>query len=73
MNSVSHKNLYVYSIYYDHYGNRFVFYGSEAIKVDSAVNFPMEFKASDIYHGNGDDRNDDCIFKLVAAVCHFGG
>ena len=50
-----------------------MFYGSEAIKVDTAVNFPMEFKASDIYHGNGDDNDDDYTFKLVAAVCHFGG
>jgi len=55
------------------YDNRFVFYGSEAIKVDTAVNFPMEFKASDIYHGNSDDNIDDSVFKLVAVVCHFGG
>lgn len=57
-------------VFYNHYGNRFVFYGSEAIKVDTPVNFPMEFKASDIHHGNS---VEDDTFKLVAAVCHFGG
>ena len=41
--------------------------------MDAAVNFPMEFKASEIHHGNGDECNEDCTFKLVAAVCHFGG
>ena len=55
----------------NYYGNRFVFYGHEAIKVDTAVEFPMEFTGSDIYHGNVDD--DDSTYKLVAAVCHFGG
>ena len=60
-------------LYCNYYGNRFVFYGSEAIKVDTPVNFPMEFKASDIHHGNVDDSDDDSTFKLVAAVCHFGG
>ena len=57
----------------DCHDNRFVFYGSEAIKVDTPVSFPMELKASDIYHGNGDNNTGDSTFRLVAAVCHFGG